>query len=384
MPSTSLRILGISIPDVSDWREPVPEGKWSQFFGALAKRYELVGVIHPELSGMDRYLNRARTFHPRKSTWSARAGFSRSIAERRTEAVQRGLQSYAGSYDLIMQLQTLCAPGSDRNGIPYTIYTDSTMALTRRLYPGPRRPSEGLAAPWIRFEAEVCKSANIVFTYSEFARRSVIEDYDCSPDAVVAVGAGANQMLESLGEKDYSGHRALFVGMDFMLKGGGVLLEAWPLVRQCVPDAELTLAGPKRKPAGRLPPGVSWVGRLNRVDLGQLYRSSTVFVLPSLFDAWGHVFLEAMGYGLPCIGTSCCAMSEIIEEGVTGRLVPRYEPEPLAAALIELLADPTKAATMGRAGYRKVAQGYRWSDVLDRVAGHLDASFGEGEHTRSV
>ncbi len=52
-----------------------------------------------------------------------------------------------------------------------------------------------------------------------------------------------------------------------------------------------------------------------------------MFVLPSKFDAWGHVFVEAMGNGLPCIGTNCCAMPEIIEEGVTGRLVPRADPE---------------------------------------------------------
>jgi glycosyltransferase involved in cell wall biosynthesis len=233
----------------------------------------------------------------------------------------------------------------------------------------------------MHFEAGICKSANTVFTYSEFARRSIIDDYDCPPDSVVAVGAGANQMLESLGDKDYSAHRALFVGMDFTLKGGRVLLEAWPLVRKRVPDAELVIAGPKRKPIGHLPSGVRWVGWVNRADLAQLYRSATVFVLPSLFDAWGHVFLEAMGYGLPCIGTSCCAMPEIIDEGVTGRLVPRYEPEPLADALTELLTDTAGTAAMGHAAHAKVIHGYRWSDVLDRVAQHLDASFYKGART---
>jgi glycosyltransferase involved in cell wall biosynthesis len=376
--ASDLRVLGVSLPDVSDWPELLPEGKWSQFFGVLAKRYDLVGVVRPELSRTDRYLNRARTFHPRKSTWGARAGFNQSAVKQRTEAVQRGLQRYDGSYDLIMQLQTLCAPGLDRGDIPYAIYTDSTMALTRRLYPGRRRPSEGLAAPWMRFEAGVCKSAHAVFTYSEFARRSVIDDYNCSPDTVVAVGAGANQMLESLEGKDYSAHRALFVGMDFMLKGGQVLLEAWPLVRKRVPDAELVIAGPKREPMGRLPSGVRWVGRVNRAELAQLYRSASVFVLPSLFDAWGHVFLEAMGHGLPCIGTDCCAMPEIIDEGVTGLLVPRHEPEPLADALVELLTDTARAEAMGRAGHTKVIQGYKWTDVLDRVARHLDASTAVG------
>ena len=49
--------------------------------------------------------------------------------------MQRALARHQGSYDLIMQLQTLCAPGFDRSGVPYVIYTDNTMVLTQRLYP---------------------------------------------------------------------------------------------------------------------------------------------------------------------------------------------------------------------------------------------------------
>src|SRR5205807_2866660 len=121
--------------------------------------------------------------------------FNSARASARTRAVERRLRDHAGSYDLIMQLQTLCAPGSDRR-TPYAIYTDSTMALTRRLYP-PRAPlADDAAAWWIAFEADVCRSAIAVFTFSEFARASVIDDYGCSPANVVAVGAGANQMLD--------------------------------------------------------------------------------------------------------------------------------------------------------------------------------------------
>ena len=68
---------------------------------------------------------------------------------------------------------------------------------------------------------------------------------------------------------------------------------------------------------------MTWAGRIDRDALAELYRRATVFVLPSLFDAWGHVFVEAMGYGLPCIGTDCCAMPELIEDGISGRLVAR-------------------------------------------------------------
>jgi glycosyltransferase involved in cell wall biosynthesis len=369
-----LRVLGVALPDVSDWSEPLPEGKWSQFFAALAQRTELIDVIRPELSRSELYLNYARTFHPRKRRWRATAGFNGSLARKRTAAVQRGLTDHEGSYEMIMQLQTLCAPGFDRGGVPYAVYTDNTMALTQRLYPAWADLSPEAASAWTRFEAGVCQSAAAVFTMSEFARRSVIDDYGCSPGSVVAVGAGANQLLHSLGEKDYSAPRALFVGLDFTRKGGSVLLEAWKRVRERVPDAELTIAGPTQPPPGEAPPGVSWVGHVDRPALTQLYTSSSVFVLPSLFEPWGFVFFEAMGHGLPCVATSCCAMPEIVDDGLTGRLVPRGEWEPLADALIELLTDPAKCAEMGQAAFAKVGRGNRWSDVADRVVAHLEAS----------
>lgn len=358
MPSTpSLRVLGVSVPDVGDWRDALPRGKWSQFFGALARRFELVHVVRPEFSRRDHYLNLARAFHPRRSTWRARAGFNTSLFRKRTEAVQRGLWHYQGAYDLTMQLQTLCAPGFDRQGVPYAIYTDNTMALTKRFYPASVALSPDAAAEWMRLEAEVCQSASAVFTFSEFARGSVIDDYGCSPGRVVSVGAGANQLLGSLGDKDYSAPRALFVGVDFTRKGGYVLLEAWRTVQEHIPDAELIIAGPNRDPGMTGFAGVSWLGQVDRAALAALYRSASVFVMPSLFEPWGHVFLEAMGHGLPCIGTSCCAMPEIIDDGITGRLVPPRQDKPLAARLIELLAEPSKAATMGSAAHAKVLTG---------------------------
>lgn len=226
----------------------------------------------------------------------------------------------------------------------------------------------------MEYEAEVCRSAAVTLTMSEFARRSVIEDYGCTPEAVVAVGGGANQMLDSLEQREpaTATATALFVGVNFARKGGKILLAAWPSVRARVPNAELVIAGPSRTPDRELPPGVRWIGLADRDLLSQLYRSASLFVLPSLFEPWGHVFLEAMAHGLPCIGTECCAMPEIIEDRVTGRLVERGQSEPLADAIVELLSDRDLAATMGRTAYTRVHADGRWSDVARRVASNLE------------
>jgi alpha-maltose-1-phosphate synthase len=360
------RVIGVSLPDVSDWQEAAPAGKWSQFFGALSKRLTVTEVIRPQLSALHEYLALARAVRPSRARWLASAGFSASRRRELDATLERELRMRAGSYDLIVQLQTRCSPPR-----PYVIYTDNTMALTQRLFPqyAPLTPRQ--VRHWLEFEAQVCRQAQVVFTFSEFARGSVIADYDCPAERVLAVGAGANQLAATIEERGPAQPRALFVGNEFERKGGEVLLSAWGLVRERLPDAQLIVAGPKHGRRSALPPGVSWLGRLSRAELEAQYRAATAFVMPSLFEAWGHVFVEAMGYGVACIGSDCCAMPEIIDEGVTGVLVAPGQPEPLARALAELLGDPTKAAEMGRAGHAKVLSSMTWEHVADRVVRRL-------------
>ncbi len=362
----TVRVIGVSLPDVSDWREPAPAGKWSQFFGALSQRVTVTEVIRPQLSALDEYLSLAGAIRPSRTRWLATAGFSAPRRRKLDATLERELRMRAGSYDLIVQLQTRCSPPR-----PYVIYTDNTMALTQRLFPQYAPLSPRRVRDWLDFEAQVCRRAQMVFTFSEFARGSVIADYGCPTERVHAVGAGANQLAATIDGRDHGPPRALFVGNEFERKGGEVLLSAWRRVRERLPDAELIVAGTRHNSRSALPAAVSWLGRLSRAELEAQYRSATVFVMPSLFEAWGHVFVEAMGYGIACIGSDCCAMPEIIDDGVTGVLVPPGEPELLACALADLLGDPLKADAMGRAGHAKVLSSLTWGHVADRVVSRL-------------
>jgi len=368
---SGVRIVGVSVADVSDWREPVPAGKWSQFFGALAERLTLVDTIRPQLSRRRELENLAVNFSPGRARWLARAGFNLRRTAELTALVEQALLRRRSSYDLVVQLQTLCAPGSSGACGPYVVYTDNTFALTQRIYPRWAPLPASKVRQWLEFEARVCRAATRVFTFSEFARRSVVDDYGCEPGRAIAIGAGANQLLAELGEKDYGNPTALFVGSPFELKGGPTLLRAWSEVRSRIPAAELIIAGPHGRPPRDLGPGISWRGHVDRAELARLYRGASVFVLPSMFDAWGHVFVEAMGHGLPCIGTDCCAMPEIIEDGVTGRLVPRGEAPPLADALVELLGDPERTERMGRTAHARVLERLTWAHVGQRFLENL-------------
>jgi glycosyltransferase involved in cell wall biosynthesis len=89
--------------------------------------------------------------------------------------------------------------------------------------------------------------------------------------------------------------------------------------------------------------------------------------MPSRLETWGDVFLEAMAFGLPCIGVTGQAMNEIIRDGETGYLVPPEEVGPLSAALMDLFSDARKRLEMGNAAREVVQRNFTWDHVVSRL-----------------
>jgi glycosyltransferase involved in cell wall biosynthesis len=159
----------------------------------------------------------------------------------------------------------------------------------------------------------------------------------------------------------------VFVGWDFGMKGGDVLLKAFAAARKHRPSLRLVIAGP---PADSIAtqPGVEAVGPLpSREALLALYRRADLFVMPSLRDSFGFVFLEAMSQGVPCIGCDFNAMPEIIEDGVSGLLTPLGNAEALADTMLRYYADEANRRTMGEAALTRVRERFTWPLVARRI-----------------
>jgi len=128
--------------------------------------------------------------------------------------------------------------------------------------------------------------------------------------------------------------------------------------------------------------GVVWIEQmLPRAELIAVLDACTAFVCPSIYEPLGIVNLEAMAVGLPVVGTATGGIPEVIDDSVTGFLVPidqaddgtgtptdpdRYVAD-LAQALTRMVADPEAARRMGAAGLERAREHFSWEAIADRT-----------------
>jgi rhamnosyl/mannosyltransferase len=166
----------------------------------------------------------------------------------------------------------------------------------------------------------------------------------------------------------------LFLGRLRYYKGLDTLLEAMQTI-----DARLRIGGdgPLRGElealAARLGVGarVEFAGAVPDEALADFYRSGDVFVLPASArsEAFGTVLLEAMACGLPCVTTELgTGTTYVVQDGVTGLVVPPRNPRALADALRRLLADGELRAQMGGAGRARARREFSVETMVARVA----------------
>ena len=97
-----------------------------------------------------------------------------------------------------------------------------------------------------------------------------------------------------------------------------------------------------------------------------------IFVLPSLWEPFGLVLLEAMANGLPIIATDVDGVADVVLDGQTGILVPPADPEALAMAIRRLIEHPDLAREMGRRGWERCATEFNVENMVKRIAGVYD------------
>ena len=120
----------------------------------------------------------------------------------------------------------------------------------------------------------------------------------------------------------------------------------------------------RRSPA---PERITVTGFVPHSAVPQILASLDLLALPSVYEEMGSVLVEAMATGLPVVASRVGGIPDVVEDGVTGVLVPAGDVDALAAALDELVADPDRRRRLSTAAGERAAR-YSWPTLARRTA----------------
>jgi glycosyltransferase involved in cell wall biosynthesis len=195
------------------------------------------------------------------------------------------------------------------------------------------------------------------------AARAIVAHSNWAADAVIASGAPAERIHvvpfgihvgdELVPTRDGGLPRIVFLGLSMERKGGWRLLELW---RRTLRDvSRLVLVTPEHVPPAD---GLEVHNDVRQADgnLERILASADVFVMPGDVDTFGYAILEAMAGSLPVVAPRLAAIPDVVDDGVTGLLVPPGDDDALTTALRRLVSDADERTAMGAAARRRVLE----------------------------
>ena len=248
--------------------------------------------------------------------------------------------------------------------LPFVVSLKGVIADELRNEKGLTRALLSIQARWERLNA---RRADVVIAPSRYSAEAARREYGVADSRMVVVPEPIELerwrgLLAAAAPRPRGGPAILCVARMYPRKRIGDLLEASALLRRRIPGARVRVVGkgPEWAAVTRLHgtrgfrDTVALLGNVSRERLAEEYVSADIFCLPSVQESFGIVFLEAMAAGLPVVACRAAAIPEVVEDGVTGLLVPPRDPGSLADALEVLATDPGRARAMGDAGRRSV------------------------------
>jgi D-inositol-3-phosphate glycosyltransferase len=248
----------------------------------------------------------------------------------------------------------------------------------------------------IEVETEIMAFADRIVAATSMEKDQMIQLYGADADKIAVIPCGVDLSLfhpipmdearERLDICDRE-HMILFVGRIERLKGIDSLLKAMAIVVQDFPnwkeaicvcivggdangdsetlDKEMARLHDLRAELG-IADLVTFLGARAQETLPDHYSAADVVVMPSYYESFGMVALEAMACGTPVIASQVGGLSFTVQDGVTGFLVPGQDPPALAEKITLLLKDKALRNRLGAQGI-EWAQQHRWATIADQI-----------------
>jgi D-inositol-3-phosphate glycosyltransferase len=306
---------------------------------------------------------------------------------RHLETFRQGVMAFAdrgqAEYDLVHSHYWMSGWVGQTLGdcwkVPHVVMFHTLAEAKNRHHLGEREPKYRIAG-----ERVVARGADAVIAASESERDTLIEEYGVSPQRILVIPCGVDTEMfrpsdtraarKALG-LDPKKPVLLFIGRIEPLKGIDVLVRA---SAQLDGNFQLLVVGGDEKDTMRIHElhtlaeelgvhgKVVFADAVPHEELAGYYNAASICVVPSYYESFGLVALEAMACGVPVIASRVGGLKETVRDGQTGYLVPWRCPEPFAERLDLLLTNEPLRASLGEEA-REVAQRYRWPVIAARV-----------------
>jgi glycosyltransferase involved in cell wall biosynthesis len=229
-----------------------------------------------------------------------------------------------------------------------------------------------------RLQYQLAHEADLVFCYSRFMRACLAKSLKLDPARIADFRCGMDEDARPRDATALSGPpRLLYLGRLASEKDVATLLRAFRLVHMSLPQCHLRVVGdgPQRAALVDLARATSLAGHIEFLPftscpeaVDRELRHAHALVLPSVFEPFGLVVLEAVSRGVPVIVPSVGGPSEIVEHDVTGFTFTPGNVAELASRILSCLSDPARAAILAEAAHRHATAHFRWSKAVRTIS----------------
>jgi glycosyltransferase involved in cell wall biosynthesis len=221
------------------------------------------------------------------------------------------------------------------------------------------------------------KYSNQIIVHGERLKVQMMKEYNISNEKVHVIPIGEHEIapFKKYERKDLKedGNMILFFGRIYKYKGLEYLIKAESMITKELPDAKIIIAGTGKnfkKYEKMMINQDHFIVHNYRVPYkegAELFQRCSLVVLPYIDASQTGVIPPAYGFKKPVVVTDVGAIPEIVDDGVTGFIVPPKNPEALADAIVKLLKDGKLRKQMGENAYKKLKTDLSWDNIAEKT-----------------
>ncbi len=371
MPQNNLKILGVAWGN--PWSVHNHSGVPYLLFKEIDRLGVLAGVANANLTklsdvlrgGVDWYRTLRDLSPRRKAIWR----FLPENIELLSKRYDR-LQASLPEHNAIIQFGVAGIPSSSKTlmaHVEMSLHTVINSDVYAHSYGYDRIPEKTLNRA-LEGERVFLDACSLIWTNSEWTAEGLKKQR--VPQSKIRIYPPASNMPDPGPlERNWNRCHILFIGKDWIRKGGPLLIDAFHILKRRIPDAQLTIVGCRPDIKSN---GINILGFLNNQNpreseiIKKCFQEATIFCMPTLFDTTGMVFMEAALYGLPIVMLKGQGRDTIFPSFM-GIHVENASSIQLAAALHYLAKNPDIMREMGHLGRDYIIKKYTWPIITEKI-----------------